>query len=483
MKNINKNIFNNKLVRSLLIVLAIGIFLSSYSVNAKNDDTLNTVLNLYIDGVSFGTVADTKIVDSVVKQKEKQFKTVNANIKGKLSNKIKYVPETIFGQARNLTNTEDLRTKLEQTLAIKTTVAALYIDGKEEFLFENVNQAEQVLEQLKIDKLGLDQVKAFKAATTSNKPLGASTIEGYGEAITDISFDKQVEIKEEAVTPTKIYSPDEALNKIRNGSVAQQEYTVQTGDVFGKIAEKFGLKSQELANLNSTVDLDNLKIGQVLIVTGVNPTLQVKVTKEAKKLLKVPYETQNVDDSSLTKGSTKVSQKGVEGSKESIQVITEINGNVVNTQIISEREIDKPTTQIVLKGTKVIPSRGSGTLGWPAVGGYISSVMGYRWGAYHKGIDIARPSNYAILAADNGTVTFSGWDSGGYGNMIEINHNNGLVTIYGHMSKLLVSQGQVVSKGQQIGVMGATGDATGIHLHFEVHENGSLRNPLDYVSR
>lgn len=482
MKYTNKTFYNNKITRSIMIVLAIGIFLSSYSVNAKNNESLNTVYNLYIDGESYGTVTDYSIVDNVVKQKEMQFKKVNANMKGKLSNTIEYVPETIFGKARNLTNTDELIAKLNKTLNIKTTVAALYIDGKEDFLFEKVDQAEQVLEQLKIDKLGLDQVIAFEAEKSGKNLIGAATIEGYGEKITDISFDKTTEIREIAVTPTKIYTPEEALEIIRNGSVAQQQYTVQTGDVFGKIAENFGITTQELANLNPTVIADKLKIGQVLVVTGIKPLIQVKVTKEAKKLIKIPFGTQYVEDNSMFKGTTKISQKGLEGSKESTQVITEINGSVVDTKIISEKEVAKPTNQIVLKGTKIVPSRGSGELDWPAVGGYVSSVLGYRWGAYHKGLDIARPSNYTIKAADNGTVTFAGWDSG-YGNKIEINHNNGLKTVYAHLKSLSVSSGQVVSKGQQIGVMGSTGNSTGVHLHFEVYENGALRNPLDYISR
>ena len=481
MKNTKKNLYQNKLVKSFLIIIAIGVFLSSYSVNANNDDALYTVYHLYIDGEAFGTVEDNKIVDSVIEQKEKQFKNVNSNIKGKLSNDIVYVPETIFGKATNLSNTEELEKKLSETLKIKTTVAALYIEGKAEFLFEKADHAKQVLEQLKIERVGLDQVIAYEAAR-SNKSIGVASLGGYGETITDISFDKTVDIQEIAVTPTKIYSQEEALNVIRNGAVAQQEYIVQSGDVFGKIAEKFGLKTQELANLNPTVATEKLNVGQSLVVTGVKSLLQVKVTKEAKKLLEVPFETQNVDDSTLAKGSTKISQKGIKGTKESTQIITEINGNIVETKVISEVEVTKPTTQIVLKGTKIIPSRGTGSLGWPAVGGYISSVMGYRWGSQHKGIDIARPSDYTIKAADNGTVIFAGWDAG-YGNKIEINHNNGLVTVYGHMKTLVASNGQVVSKGQQIGVMGATGRSTGVHLHFEVYEGGALRNPLDYLSR
>jgi murein DD-endopeptidase MepM/ murein hydrolase activator NlpD len=103
-----------------------------------------------------------------------------------------------------------------------------------------------------------------------------------------------------------------------------------------------------------------------------------------------------------------------------------------------------------------------------------------RWGKMHKGIDIARPSNKTIKAADNGVVVFAGW-SNGYGNKIIIDHQNGFQTLYGHMSSLNAKVGQTVSKGTAIGIMGATGDATGVHLHFEVYKNGSLVNPLDYI--
>jgi murein DD-endopeptidase MepM/ murein hydrolase activator NlpD len=98
----------------------------------------------------------------------------------------------------------------------------------------------------------------------------------------------------------------------------------------------------------------------------------------------------------------------------------------------------------------------------------------------HKGIDIARPSDRTIKAADNGVVVSAGW-GGGYGNKIVIDHRNGYRTLYGHMSSLKVKVGQTVSKGTAIGIMGATGDATGVHLHFEVYKNGSLVNPLSYL--
>lgn len=126
---------------------------------------------------------------------------------------------------------------------------------------------------------------------------------------------------------------------------------------------------------------------------------------------------------------------------------------------------------------------GGGALGWPTSGGYISSQMGMRWGSMHKGIDIARTDRSTsppIFAAEGGTVVSAG-TMNGYGNTVVISHGNGMQTLYAHMASLNVSSGQTVSKGTQIGIMGNTGDSQGIHLHFEVHVNGSIQNPVGYL--
>lgn len=129
-------------------------------------------------------------------------------------------------------------------------------------------------------------------------------------------------------------------------------------------------------------------------------------------------------------------------------------------------------------------SEGTGALVWPTDGGYVSSQMGTRWNKQHKGIDIARTDKSSvpsIYAAESGVVESASFNNGGYGNKIVINHDNGLKTVYAHLSSMNVSAGQKVGRGQKIGVMGETGRSTGIHLHFEVYKNGALQNPLSYV--
>jgi murein DD-endopeptidase MepM/ murein hydrolase activator NlpD len=116
---------------------------------------------------------------------------------------------------------------------------------------------------------------------------------------------------------------------------------------------------------------------------------------------------------------------------------------------------------------------------WP-VHGPVTSGFGWRWGRMHEGIDIAVPSGTSVVAAASGTVVTAGW-LGGYGNLIVIDHGNGLATAYGHNSSLAVGVGQQVAQGQLIAYSGSTGHSTGPHVHFEVRVNGSPVDPLNYL--
>src|SRR5699024_7854710 len=133
------------------------------------------------------------------------------------------------------------------------------------------------------------------------------------------------------------------------------------------------------------------------------------------------------------------------------------------------------------------PTPATSSNGWvrPA-NGYVTSEFGYRthpilgYKRLHAGTDIG--GGGAISAAKSGTVTVAGYHNS-YGNYVKIDHGNGITTLYAHMkSDLRVSAGQSVSQGQQLGTMGTTGSSTGVHLHFEVHENGTPVNARNYVN-
>ena len=119
---------------------------------------------------------------------------------------------------------------------------------------------------------------------------------------------------------------------------------------------------------------------------------------------------------------------------------------------------------------------------WPAQG-VVSSPYGLRWGGsdFHPGIDIANDMGTPIRATADGVVSVAGWNSGGYGNMVDINHGNGVMTRYGHASYVVVSAGQQVRRGQIIAYMGSTGFSTGPHVHYEVRINGQAVDPSGYL--
>ena len=119
---------------------------------------------------------------------------------------------------------------------------------------------------------------------------------------------------------------------------------------------------------------------------------------------------------------------------------------------------------------------------WPTTG-EVTSPYGLRWGGtdFHPGMDIANDMGTPIVATADGVVDYAGWNAGGYGNMVDIDHGNGIMTRYGHASQVVVSTGQHVKRGQLIAYMGSTGFSTGPHVHYEVHVNGNRVNPISYL--
>jgi len=116
---------------------------------------------------------------------------------------------------------------------------------------------------------------------------------------------------------------------------------------------------------------------------------------------------------------------------------------------------------------------------WP-VNGPVVSGYGMRWGRLHEGIDISASSGTPIWAAASGTVIHAGW-LGGYGNLVVVDHGDGLATAYAHASAILVGVGQQVSQGESLSLVGSTGNSSGPHLHFEVRVNGVAVDPLLYL--
>lgn len=156
-------------------------------------------------------------------------------------------------------------------------------------------------------------------------------------------------------------------------------------------------------------------------------------------------------------------------------------------KVIEELEATSRQLEQMIRSVQGDDVLGTGIMTWPTPGWtHITSPYGQRFhpvlgtNRMHTGIDIGAPQGVDIVAADDGRVIYSGWQ-GGYGQTIIIDHGGGISTLYAHQSQLLVSDGQLVSKGQLIGKVGSTGMSTGPHLHFEVRQNGSHVDPIPYL--
>jgi murein DD-endopeptidase MepM/ murein hydrolase activator NlpD len=148
--------------------------------------------------------------------------------------------------------------------------------------------------------------------------------------------------------------------------------------------------------------------------------------------------------------------------------------NEVRKQILAAAPTSTPTLPSQLKTPKYQ---------WPAEGAFTSGY-GWRWGRMHRGVDIAGPVGTPVRAAADGKVITARWDSTGFGYMVEIEHPDKSVTLYGHNDRLLIKQGAQVRQGQQIAEMGSTGNSTGSHVHFQVHPKGKdAVDPIFFLAK
>ena len=262
----------------------------------------------------------------------------------------------------------------------------------------------------------------------------------------------------------------EAVRQFRGGEVIT--HVVEPGETITSIAEKYGLKPETVIWENNLSVNAKLKPGQTLRILPVDGVRHKVKRGETIYSIGKKY--------------------GLEGSE--VQKIVDYPFN----QFLNDETFELAVGQYIMVPDGVKPEAkkrrssyrkyvaaktpdagavsATGTFVWPASG---RITQGYKF--YHKAIDIANRGGGPILAADAGTVVAAGWDPSGYGRKVMIDHGNGYVTLYAHLSVIQVSVGQRVNRGNVIGQMGSTGRSTGTHLHFEIRRGGVLLNPLTFL--
>ncbi|MDO5015043.1 MAG: peptidoglycan DD-metalloendopeptidase family protein [Clostridia bacterium] len=292
--------------------------------------------------------------------------------------------------------------------------------------------------------------------------------------------------------PTVLWDSSKLAQKLKTKRDATSVYTVEEGDTPEAVAKEHGLTLSQLEKLNPG-DLDIIRVGQKIFVSDKVNYVNVKVTKTVVENAEIDFEVEKVDNPKMLKGKQQVIKKGKKGSVQITYLDTYVEGKLSSHKEVSRKILSEPVKEVVSVGTKK-PSYSSnsyygpytfeqrGSMVWPVIG--LHTVTCHFRGYYgHTGMDIAGGGNAygkTVVAAKSGTVIAAGWENGGAGNRVLINHGGGLQTLYAHLSHINVRTGQKVSAGQAIGKVGSTGRSTGPHLHFEVRQNGRAVNPMLY---
>lgn len=304
----------------------------------------------------------------------------------------------------------------------------------------------------------------------------------------EMGFAQDVAVVPQYVEPGTLISREDAVALLSAGADAQQStYTVAEGDTLSKIAGQFGLTVEDLQAMNEEIaDTDVIQVGQTLYVAIPQQVLNVRCTLTRTREEAIPFTTRTEKVDTMYADQQKVLTEGRDGARQLTEQFTYMNGVLVSTETLNETVLREPVEKVVQKGTKTRPGSAVNTAGrWDLplkAGTYrISSYFGMRnlngVKRMHKGVDLAAPAGTPIYASRAGTVSFAG-NASGYGLVVYIDHGNGIQTRYGHCSKLLVSAGEHVKKGQLIAKVGSTGRSTGPHCHFEVRINGVAVDPL-----
>lgn len=471
-KSLEKIQIVNQYIRSKQKIIMIStitgfvIIVSSFGLYYFNSDTIYHVV---VDGQEIGIVNDKAIIEVWEKENYDEVKDEYLNVEVSLKNDIVLVSE------RKLKTDYDNSKVLETLKSIVTYEAvgvAIVVDGKSIGVVNNLETASSLLSMIE------DNYKPKKESTVSASSIEAPNSDEI--QLLNIEILEEVTFQNVGISPEEIILEEDMLTLLKKGTLEEKVYIVQKGDTISGIAQKFDLTKDQLYKMNPELKGELIHIGDELIVTAYASPVTVRTVENKKRMEEIAYPIKYETDNSMFYNEAKVLVMGVEGKKLVEYKITKENGNVIEKIILSEEIQQEPIGKVVLKGTKIVPTKGSGTMSWPTVGGIITSNYGPRWGSFHYGIDISGVSDRTIKAADNGTVSFTGY-RGGYGNCVIIDHGNGTQTLYGHLNSISVSVGSSIAKGQKIGVMGCTGNSYGVHLHFEVIVNGDKKNPVNYV--
>lgn len=470
---------------------------------------------ILVDGNSYAVIDSQSAAETILTEIAKAYLPA----KGQLTLEVATVEtetsgETEVSQGERAEEENRAEAQVTQSLNTESTEVTTTTNNQE---IEKVEVADALPQEEVTNKVSVGNIQVEENAEETEE-----TEKQEGQKIQrtmhGLDFNEEVTVRNVYVDQSEILSAEKAKEVLLDKRYETITYELKEGDNIWDIAVKHGTTMERILELNSQiVDETRMQIGDVIQLEVPKPILSISTVEEATFKELIPGEIEYVEFSDLYKDETKIYQEGNDGLKELTVEVTKVNGVEVSRQTVSEKVLKEPKTKVIAYGTKerpVVtkpttnsgssssnsgssssnsssssnnssnsgssskPSTSSGKFIHPLKGaGRVSSGYGSRWGSFHKGIDYAASAGTPIYASAAGQVIYSGYNNGGYGKLIIIDHGNGYQTYYAHCSSLYVNVGAYVSQGQNIAGVGSTGDSTGNHLHFEVRKNGTPINP------
>lgn len=444
---------------ALLIVTTLvlsGIYTLDYLETHENNIYPTDSFSIISEGKELCKLRDPNLLDAALKKLDKELEN---KVKHEINIENKFEVSPSKAKDNEIASEEELYELVKSNITYSIMAYELTVDGEKIGILNSEEEAKIVIEEVK---------DYFTQNYETESLLEVTTVEN-------------VEIKQVKATNSEINEKDELINYIIKGTDEEKKYTVEKGDTYWTIAEYFNMSLDDLISANPSSDPERIQIGDELNLIVPKPFINVQVKRKVVQEEKMPYETEYAYVSYMYNDEQVVSKRGEYGVSEIEAIVTEQNGIQIAKDVVSEKVITGPVTELVTTGTQdPPPKKGTGYFINPLPGSIISSRFGSRSGGFHLGQDMAKSSGSSIKAADGGTVTFAGW-SGSYGYVVDIDHGGGFMTRYAHCSDLYVSAGEKVYQGKIIAAVGSTGVSSGPHLHFEVRKYGSVVNPASYI--
>jgi len=358
-------------------------------------------------------------------------------------------------------NSEEVLQRLTYVGDVNVKAYSITVNGKHAAIVANKQTADSVLTSLKQEYI---------------KPSKNTVVEKS-------NFVQDVQIKPVNADLQNLQKADTAKQILQTGAVVERTYVVKPDQTLADLAKASNTTEDAIIKLNPGIDPKKPEAGAEVKVEEQAPLVTLNTQELVTYNEKIPFQVIEKKSDKLYKGDQKIETKGVEGIKVITARVEKQNGEEYSNSPLVEKVESEPSTQVVLVGTqKRPPTIGDGHFIWPVPYHAISSPFGPRWGSFHEGIDLPCPVGTPVKAGDGGTVYFAGYQ-GARGNVVMIDHQNGMTSYYEHNSVLLVKAGDKVYKGQEIALSGSTGHSTGPHCHFQINVNGTPVNPVPYLPK